>query len=151
MVRKFAHITRSEFESFLSSFVANWNRSRPEGTKEWVYDLPLPSEKHSIRVFSSIVGDDSRGCGDDAIRVTMWDHEEDTWVGGRKKTLRIGPTDSNPDGWKGNLRPKIEDMYATWRDHLKSCPKCGAPMKFRSKWDFWGCSRYPDCEGTVNP
>ena len=35
------------------------------------------------------------------------------------------------------------------------CPKCGAaPMKLRrpkerASWSqFWGCGRYPDCDGT---
>jgi ssDNA-binding Zn-finger/Zn-ribbon topoisomerase 1 len=36
------------------------------------------------------------------------------------------------------------------------CPVCGAKMKLREPkphqdWPpFWGCSQYPDCEGTRN-
>jgi ssDNA-binding Zn-finger/Zn-ribbon topoisomerase 1 len=38
-----------------------------------------------------------------------------------------------------------------------SCPKCGAPMKLRrpkpdDTWKlFWGCGRYPQCDGTAKP
>lgn len=38
-----------------------------------------------------------------------------------------------------------------------SCPKCGAGMKLRrpgpdDKWRaFWGCQRYPECDGTQKP
>lgn len=30
------------------------------------------------------------------------------------------------------------------------CPKCGSPMRLRSgkKGQFWGCSKYPNCNGT---
>jgi len=38
-----------------------------------------------------------------------------------------------------------------------SCPKCGAPMRrrtarkgYRAGRQFWGCSRYPNCDGTRN-
>ncbi len=32
------------------------------------------------------------------------------------------------------------------------CPQCGGPMRERSGRNgrFWGCTRYPDCKGTVN-
>ena len=38
-----------------------------------------------------------------------------------------------------------------------NCPKCGAPMKLRrprpgDEWHpFWGCQRYPECDGTQRP
>jgi ssDNA-binding Zn-finger/Zn-ribbon topoisomerase 1 len=40
---------------------------------------------------------------------------------------------------------------------VPNCPKCGAPMKLRRPrtddvWHaFWGCQRYPDCDGTQRP
>lgn len=32
---------------------------------------------------------------------------------------------------------------------IKKCPKCQSPMRKRktAKAEFWGCSRYPDCDG----
>lgn len=40
---------------------------------------------------------------------------------------------------------------------VPNCPKCGAQMKLRKPksqdtWaPFWGCGRYPDCDGTAKP
>ena len=37
------------------------------------------------------------------------------------------------------------------------CPKCGATMRLRrpkaaDEWKtFWGCGRYPECDGTTRP
>lgn len=147
MPRQFTHVSRDEFESFLSSF-ARWEEVGIEGTKERVYAINLPSDHHDLFIFSTVEGDSTRGHGEDAIRVVVWDYRVERPVSGRRKTLRIGPTDSNPDGWKGNLKPKVESLMLSWRDYIKDCPNCDAPMVFHPKYDFFGCSRYPDCEGT---
>jgi four helix bundle suffix protein len=41
-------------------------------------------------------------------------------------------------------------------DHIPNCPQCGQPMVLRTAKSgknegkqFWGCSAYPDCRGTV--
>ncbi len=40
---------------------------------------------------------------------------------------------------------------------VPSCPKCGAVMRLRwpkpgDEWSpFFGCNRYPDCDGTRRP
>lgn len=45
----------------------------------------------------------------------------------------------------------IDDLQPPW------CPECGGRMALRlpkpgKTWrPFWGCSRYPDCEGTKEP
>lgn len=150
MPRQYTHITRAEFEAFLAEF-AVYEEAALDGVNERVYKIPLPSEHHDVLIFSTIEGDDSRGHGEDAIRTVVWDWRIDAPVSGETKTLRIGPTDSNPDGWRGNLKPKIENRMASWRDYTKSCPDCGAPMQYRNGSGyspFFGCSRYPDCEGT---
>lgn len=149
MPRQFTHVRRDEFESHLSEF-AVWEEVNLKGVDERVYKIPLPSEHHDVLIFSTVVGDTSRGHGEDAIRTVLWDWEADCPVSGRRKTLRIGPTESNPEGWKANLRPKVEDLMASWRDYLKECPDCGARMQYRDGHDFFGCSRYPECEGTRN-
>ncbi len=35
---------------------------------------------------------------------------------------------------------------------VPACPKCGTPMTARSgkRGDFWGCTRYPKCKGTLS-
>ena len=147
MPRQYTHVGRSEFEGFLSD-IAVWEEVSLEGTNERVYKIPLPSEHHDVLIFSTVEGDSSRGHGEDAIRTVVWDWRIDRPVSGETKTLRIGPTKSNPDGWKGNLQPKIESRMLSWRDYTKDCPDCGSPMVYHGEWDFFGCSRYPDCEGT---
>lgn len=147
MPRQYTHVTRSEFEDFLGSF-AEYEEVALDGTNERVYRINLPSDDHDVLIFSTIEGDSSRGHGEDAIRCVVWSWELERPISGRRKTLRIGPTESNPEGWKGNLKPKIMDLMVSWRDYTKSCPDCGAPMVYHADYDFFGCSRYPDCEGT---
>ena len=45
-------------------------------------------------------------------------------------------------------KPEVKDEQST----EKLCPKCGAPMVLRRGryGPFYGCSRYPDCDGIVN-
>ena len=147
MPRQYTHVSRDEFESFLSD-IAVWEEVSLEGTNERVYKIPLPSEHHDVLIFSTVEGESSRGHGEDAIRTVVWDWRVERPVSGESKTLRIGPTDSNPDGWKGNLLPKIQSRMLSWRDYTKDCPVCEVPMVYHEKWDFFGCSRYPDCDGT---
>ena len=35
---------------------------------------------------------------------------------------------------------------------IKKCPKCGSPMVKRNGKNgmFWGCTKYPDCDGLEN-
>lgn len=150
MPTQYINVTVDEFENVLGS-VAEFERADVDGVNEIVYDCPLPDDDLTIRVFSTLVGENARGCGDDAIRCVVWDHEIDAPVGGRKKTLRIAPTRSNPEGWAGNFKPKLRDLYANWRDHrTETCPACGAPMALRDGQygPFLGCTRYPDCRCT---
>ncbi len=48
-----------------------------------------------------------------------------------------------------NIRIELE---RTLRELIPSCPKCGNPMTPRSgkHGDFWGCTRYPKCKGTLD-
>jgi DNA topoisomerase-1 len=66
---------------------------------------------------------------------------------------------------EANMTSILEDFYGPFHETLKvaeqqmeraalpsdvKCPDCGAPMqiKFSSKGDFLGCSRYPECKAT---
>lgn len=149
--RQYQNITEDEFDAFMGD-LADYEKTVPARAKEVAYDLSLPVDGLVIRVWSTIVRGNSRDCGDDAIRAVVWDTEEDRPVGGRKKTLRLAPTASNPEGWKGNLRPKVIDLFKNWRDYDRQCPKCGSRMVKRTPdrgddWTaFWGCTSYPQCD-----
>ena len=49
----------------------------------------------------------------------------------------------------------IRQDFKTANEPKKLCPKCGTEMihqkgtskKTGKPYDFWGCSRYPDCDG----
>ena len=109
-------IEREQFEGFLPPAA---EEVEVDGTDERVYEMPLPGDDLSVRVFSTIEGDSSRGYGEDAIRSVIWSATADGPVGGESKTLRIGT-------WRDNLRSKLEALYANWRDYDHgACPECG--------------------------
>lgn len=150
MSSRYVRIQEDEFEEKLSE-IGNFTEVDHPETYEKVYESQLPADNLSIRVFSSIQDGSARNKGADAIRCVIWNDNIEEPVGGRRKTLRIGPTDSNPDGWFGNLKPKIEDLFINWRNEIYgNCPECGGQLVFRSgKYgNFLGCQNYPKCENT---
>lgn len=110
MPAQYHRLTTDEFEDFLDSVTPAWERAEVRGTKELVYDLPLPPEHLSIRLFSTLTRDGvARDAGSDAIRALIWNHEADSIEAGETRTHRI-------ETWRSNLRPKIEHLYDNWRD-----------------------------------
>lgn len=100
----------------------------------------------SLRVFTGINQDgNSRGCGDDAMRVALFWRDSKTGkvvsCGGDKRVNRI-------QTWKKNLVARLE----RWQDALPqhTCEKCGSPMILRTSrhGDFLGCASYPTCTAT---
>lgn len=144
--RAYENVTDDEFFAFLDEHV-EYEIVNVENVNEIVVDCPLPDESRSIRIFSGIEKGtgQSRGAGGDAIRNVIWDHELDEPVGGRKHTRRIKT-------WRKNLLKKIEDLYASWRDFDQECPECSATMVLRENNEtgneFWGCTRWPECDGS---
>ena len=153
MSATYTRISEAQFADFIDETVAGAERADVPGATELVWDLPLPGDL-TIRVFSTIQGGEGRDRGDDAIRCVVWSHEHDCPVGGRSKTLRIGPSASNPEGWRRNLREKIQDLYASWRQHDHGgCPDCGGVLVERTPGpdDDWGaflaCSNWDGGDG----
>ena len=149
MPQAYISIDREEFENVLDK-VANFELVDVENTNELVYEINVPEESLVVRIYSTIEDGVSRERGDDAIRCVLWHTERDVPVGGQKKTLRIGPTDSNPHGWAGNLVPKIADLLANWREYYHGECTCGGVFQLRDgkHGEFLGCSEYPRCENT---
>lgn len=55
-----------------------------------------------------------------------------------------------------HCRPYRKDMQEPPEEHadipaIPMCPKCGAHMVLRigKNGRFWGCSKYPDCKGSL--
>jgi hypothetical protein len=99
----------------------------------------------TCRILSGIVGDNSRGVGEDAIRVQLWSRkrksEPPVRVTGSKRVHRV-------INWRNNLQDRIDKITK----ELKLCPKCKAPMKIRDgrNGEFLGCTSYPACKFTQN-
>lgn len=145
MAGTYTRITEGEMDDVLLS--NGFEVVDLDGVNEKVYQFNFDTksgETLGIRVYSSIdlrTGD-SRGCGNDAIRVTMMWKDGGEWkaIGSSKRVNRI-------QTWKKNL----ENRLNTWSTMLEGrCGDCGAPLRKRSGeyGEFLGCSRYPDCDYT---
>ena len=118
-----------------------------ERCKETVYGKLL-ARNCCLRVYSGIVGDESREKGKDAIRVALFGRDENgnvALLSGSKRVNRVG-------SWKCNLGNRINDFLSSHYE-IKECPKCSSIMGLRTskrtKKQFWGCSQYPKCDGTL--
>ncbi len=92
------------------------------------------------RVLTSVVGDTSRGVGEDAIRVvlvTKLANGEIKLIGVDKRVHRV-------EGWRANLGQRLD----SWREQMgPTCPACNSPTVLKkTKRPFWGCCRYPVCQ-----
>lgn len=153
MSATYVRITSEEMEATIREIVPSAEKTNVPGTNEEVYDLPLPADELTVRVFTTVQAGVGRDLGKDAIRCVVWNHEHDCPVGGRRKTLRIGPSKSNPEGWKGNLGEKIRDLYGSWRDYDRTCPECPGVLVERvpgpdDDWSrFLACSNWDGGDG----
>jgi len=138
-------IARNDFEDFLPPAAEEVD---VENTNERVYEMPLPSDDLSVRVFSTVEGESTRGYGEDAIRTVVWSETAEGPVGGETKTLRIKT-------WRKNLKSKLKNMYKNWRDYAHGiCPECGEGVlceRSGKYGDFLACSNWnggSGCEHT---
>ena len=141
----YVKIDGTEMEEVLEERIAGTEVDCPR-TKERVWDVKTPKERLRVRVFSSIDKrtNESRDCGEDAIRVVMWDVEAGKPIGGEKRTHRT-------PGWDERMVKKIAKMLVSWRKFDKTCPSCGSSMAQREGpyGEFWGCTSYPNCKQTA--
>lgn len=142
-------ITKDDFEQVIRELAiqsgADWKYADESGVGEYVYYLEKQEFPESIvvRVCSTVntYNDESRGTGEDSIKVMLWHTEQSRPAAGREYTQRI-------DTWKKNLKPKVLNCLSDWRDMLTFCPDCSVSMVIRTgKYGkFLGCPNYPDCE-----
>lgn len=138
-------ISADEMATFLEP--QGFSRVPLTDTREivWGRVLRVGGTKFTIRVFSGIEAGtgESRGVGEDAIRVSLvWRNRDGAirGVGRSKRVHRVA-------GWRTNLQARIDGIEAP-----PCCPVCGAPMAPRkskaSGEKFWGCADFPACRGT---
>ena len=153
MPAHYCPISQEEMHEFLTGL--GFKQVPPEklpGTYEIVYGKRVDQDnvQMTLRINTSIVpSGEARDCGDDAIRVILFmrtDEGKVVKLSGSKRVNRIASSASNPEGWRGNLRERIESWTELLPEH--SCPKCGMPMVPRKgkNGSFLGCTGYPACK-----
>ena len=130
-------VTRPQMHEVLAR--QNFVEINLPGTKERVYSR-FVDRGLCQRVYTSIVGESSRGVGEDAIRVvlvTKLANGEVKIVGADRRVHRVA-------GWRDNLQQRLDG----WREQVgPACPACGCPTVLKkTKRPFWGCCRYPVCK-----
>lgn len=142
-------ITLEQFKSFIEPKGFRDMTDLLDGVFERVFGKVVTKNNRtfSIRVYSSIEGGVSRDVGEDAIRVEVWERNEDgtpVRLGGAKRVNRT-------PNWRKNLAARIDTVLDKFVE-APMCDKCGSPMALREpkrgqKWKpFYGCSDFPHCE-----
>jgi len=143
MGKRYVNITKDEMEAFLLE--RGFQQMEIAGTRELVFGRVFTQDGHkvSLRILTAInPSGESRDCGSDAIRVqAFWMHDgEPVPVGRFQRCLRT-------KGWRQNIFDAIERAFD--QKHWKICPKCGNPMVWRDKGEFFGCVNFfkHKCDG----
>ena len=127
-----------------------------DGTYLLVFERQVENTKgnlypYKVRVFSSISSGQSRGVGEDAIRVVLINVDTDRPVkikGEGKKTKagsRIYRTKSALTNLKERCREYFKYVFAN------KCPNCEQGILVKrtgGSGDFYGCSNFPICNHT---
>jgi len=151
---RYVEIDETEMRDLLESEMG-FTQVRIDGTYELVFERQVETKggktfPYKVRVYSSIFGGASRGCGEDAIRVVLVDMETDRpmKIMGEGKKGKAGRRIYRTKSALTNLRDRCRDYFR--HVMLNSCPKCGKVMAIRKgkNGDFLGCTGYPECNGT---
>jgi hypothetical protein len=144
MPAQYVNVTHDDIAAFLSP--QGFKKIVVPGAVEIVYGkrVDVEGKMMTLRVYTGINPDgDSRGCGEDAIRCTVFWRKEDgsvKMIGGSKRVHRV-------KGWKKNLQNRLNNFAEQLGP---SCPQCASPMVLRDgkRGEFWGCADYPVCKAT---
>lgn len=134
----YCEIQKEEMKNLLESkgFKQVWVK----GCKELVWEKDSKVDSRvALRVYSSITGETSRGCGEDAIRVVVWDSRINRPVTGAIRTNRV-------PGWQDRMVDKLKELASSFK--FIRCQKCGSYMMKREGKHgvFLGCSNFPNCK-----
>ena len=139
MATRYKEVSIEEFEAVMSQI--GFTKISPPNTFEYVFERAMNEARFAVRIYSSISLSThvSRGIGEDAIRVTIFDYTLNTVVYNVvvKRTTNALKT----------LVLRAREAWA-WKNQNKC--SCGAIMKERKGRNgvFLGCSAYPACKNT---
>lgn len=131
-------ISLNEMESFLET--RGFHQVNVDKCNELVWEKTSKVDgRLSLRVYSSLANGVSRGVGEDAIRIVVWDYSINKPVSGAIRTNRVA-------GWQNRMLTKLKNLAGSFK--FTKCPHCGHYMMERSGkfGTFVGCSNYPNCK-----
>lgn len=139
MAKRYVEINEIEFRRVIEDNMG-FTEVSISGVTEKVWDHPITGTKYNIRVFSTIQNGKSRKCGQDAIRVTLFDMEKNRPVAVEKKVLRTQSA-------LVNMKERARELWRYVRLGDNICPDCGGLLVPRKgKYgEFYGCSNFPAC------
>jgi hypothetical protein len=113
----FVNIPVEELRKFLKSAFHALEPREMTGRGEIVINLPL-SDTVTIKVFTSVAagGSQAAGVGDDAIRVGLYRN-------GRPLKSGRWPIVKRTQGWRENLRERVEDMMEKYDSETEAIEK----------------------------
>ena len=152
MSSEFVRISREDWMAWIERIPDHSIIERPN--QEMMVDFPIKDAQEndlclSVRVYTSLVGESTRGLGEDAIRCVLFDMISERPLG---KTKRIHRTEGRTTVWE-----RLDERFSDLREKIEKvtfCPKCGSAMILRTPkqgqtWKpFFGCSSFPDCKGS---
>jgi len=152
MSSEFVRISREDWMAWIERIPDHSIIERPN--QEMMVDFPIKDAQEndlclSVRVYTSLVGESTRGLGEDAIRCVLFDMISERPLG---KTKRIHRTEGRTTVWE-----RLDERFSDLREKIEEvtfCPKCGSAMVLRTPkqgqtWKpFFGCSSFPDCKGS---
>jgi hypothetical protein len=151
---RYVPISESEMDNLLVSEMEFTKVDVPAGY-EFVYERQVETKSgkkfpYTVRIYSSIVRGESRGCGEDAIRVVLVDHEKNRVLKLNGEKGKAGQRIYRTKNALSNLKDRCREYFR--KVISEGCPNCGAVMAERKgkNGNFLGCTRYPDCNGTRN-
>jgi hypothetical protein len=150
----YTNISADEMREFLTE--RGFAEIKVKGTLETVYGCRMPNAANiplCCRVYTGITGSDSRGCGDDAIRVSIWTMTPEgkpVMVAGYKRVNRV-------ETWRTNLQERLTKALAFSPERI--CPTHKLPLCERKakrkpaggamvERRFFGCPIWPGCSYT---
>lgn len=143
--RNFVEFNKTDFEKALKAIHPHFSlliNDFTYGAKELIYAAPIKNTRVVVAVFSTIVKNNSRSCGKDAIRIILLDPKNGKMIASTTRINRV-------EGWEDRMKERVYNL-------VEELPKyrceCGGYFVKRvaklSKSEFYGCSEYPHCTKT---
>lgn len=147
MSTRYVPISENEMRNLMNSM--GFEVVTEAGSSELVFERKVETRSgktypHSVRVYSSVIpGSVSRECGEDAIRIVLFNADTGRPVKqeGKKRIYRTKNA-------LNNLKERCREIFKNVMTN--ACPKCNHVMVARKgkHGDFMGCTNYPDCKET---